>query len=114
MLAKLRLLARATVAGWLLTANPAAAQMLGLSAAQWAHALGIAATQAAGLLASGGTATLLTARLLGEADYVFHDSNIPGAILNRARADAIRHEGTPPTPAPEGLVLYLRLPSASG
>lgn len=58
--------------------------------------------------------TLLTARLLGEADYVFHDSNIPGAILNRARADAVRHEGAPPTPAPEGLVLYLRLPSASG
>ena len=36
-------------------AAAAAAQMLGLSAAQWAHALGIAATQAAGLLASGGT-----------------------------------------------------------
>jgi 2-methylcitrate dehydratase PrpD len=36
-------------------AAAAAAQMLGLSAGQWAHALGIAATQAAGLLASGGT-----------------------------------------------------------
>ena len=36
-------------------AAAAAAQMLGLNAAQWAHALGIAATQAAGLLASGGT-----------------------------------------------------------
>ena len=32
-----------------------ASQMLGLNAGQWAHALGIAATQAAGLLASGGT-----------------------------------------------------------
>ena len=36
-------------------AAAAASQMLGLSAGQWAHALGIAATQAAGLLASGGT-----------------------------------------------------------
>ncbi len=36
-------------------AAAAASQMLGLSADQWAHALGIAATQAAGLLASGGT-----------------------------------------------------------
>lgn len=36
-------------------AAAAAAQMMGLNAAQWAHALGIAATQAAGLLASGGT-----------------------------------------------------------
>ena len=36
-------------------AAAAASQMLGLNAGQWAHALGIAATQAAGLLASGGT-----------------------------------------------------------
>ena len=36
-------------------AAAAAAQMLGLNALQWMHALGIAATQAAGLLASGGT-----------------------------------------------------------
>ena len=56
--------------------------------------------------------TLLTARLLGEADHIFHDAKVPPAILNRARADAVRHEGIPPTPAPEGLVLYLRLPSA--
>lgn len=56
--------------------------------------------------------TLLTARLLGEADYIFHDPAIPSAILNRARADAVREEGPPPTAAPEGLTLYLRLPSA--
>ena len=56
--------------------------------------------------------TLLTARLLGEADYIFHDPAIPSAILNRARADAVREEGAPPTAAPEGLTLYLRLPSA--
>ncbi len=36
-------------------AAAAASQMLGLSPGHWAHALGIAATQAAGLLASGGT-----------------------------------------------------------
>jgi uroporphyrin-III C-methyltransferase / precorrin-2 dehydrogenase / sirohydrochlorin ferrochelatase len=56
--------------------------------------------------------TLLTARLLGEADQIFHDSHIPAAILNRARADAVRTEGPPPTIAPDGLTLYLRLPSA--
>jgi len=36
-------------------ATAAAAQLLGLTGVQWAHALAIAATQAAGLLASGGT-----------------------------------------------------------
>ena len=58
--------------------------------------------------------TLLTARLLGEADYVFHDTNVPAAILNRARADAVRHAGPPPLPTPEGLSLFLRLPSTHG
>lgn len=54
--------------------------------------------------------TLLTARLLGEADHVFHDADVPPAILNRARADAERHAGAPPVPAPDGLSLFLRLP----
>ena len=58
--------------------------------------------------------TLLTARLLGEADHVFHDVHVPDAILNRARADAVRHTGAPPLPAPDGLSLFLRLPSANG
>ncbi|MFN3619419.1 MAG: siroheme synthase, partial [Sphingorhabdus sp.] len=58
--------------------------------------------------------TLLTARLLGEADHIFHDANVPPAILNRARADAIRHVGAPPLTAPEGLSLFLRLPLAHG
>jgi uroporphyrin-III C-methyltransferase / precorrin-2 dehydrogenase / sirohydrochlorin ferrochelatase len=58
--------------------------------------------------------TLLTARLLGQADHIFYDAEVPTAILNRARADAARQEGVPPAAAPDGLTLYLRLPSASG
>jgi uroporphyrin-III C-methyltransferase/precorrin-2 dehydrogenase/sirohydrochlorin ferrochelatase len=58
--------------------------------------------------------TLRTARLLGGADHVFHDANVPAAILNRARADAVRHAGAPPVPAPEGVSLFLRLPLAHG
>ncbi len=56
--------------------------------------------------------TLLTARLLGEADHLFHDPEVSLDILTRARADALRHEGAPPVDAPDGLTLYLRLPSA--
>jgi uroporphyrin-III C-methyltransferase / precorrin-2 dehydrogenase / sirohydrochlorin ferrochelatase len=56
--------------------------------------------------------TLLTARLLGQADHIFHDANVPPALLNRARADAVRQEGAPPIDTPDGLTLYLRLPSA--
>lgn len=58
--------------------------------------------------------TLLTARLLGEADHVCHDPDVSLDILVRARADAVRHEGPPPSPPPKGLTLYLRLPSAQG
>lgn len=58
--------------------------------------------------------TLLTARLLGEADHIFHDADVPAAILNRARADAVRHAGAPPLPAPDGLCLFLRLPLSHG
>ena len=56
--------------------------------------------------------TLLTARLLGQADHIFYDPGVPAEILNRARADAARHEGAPPVNPPDGLTLYLRLPSA--
>jgi uroporphyrin-III C-methyltransferase / precorrin-2 dehydrogenase / sirohydrochlorin ferrochelatase len=52
--------------------------------------------------------TLLTARLLGQADHVYHDADVLVAILDRARADAVRHEGAPPVDVPDGLVLYLR------
>lgn len=56
--------------------------------------------------------TLLTARLLGQADHIYYDAAVPLAILNRARADAARQQGAPPVIAPDGLTLYLRLPSA--
>jgi uroporphyrin-III C-methyltransferase/precorrin-2 dehydrogenase/sirohydrochlorin ferrochelatase len=52
--------------------------------------------------------TLQAARLLGEADHIYHAPNIPAAILNRARADAVRHiANAPPSTPPEGLTLWL-------
>jgi uroporphyrin-III C-methyltransferase / precorrin-2 dehydrogenase / sirohydrochlorin ferrochelatase len=53
--------------------------------------------------------TLLTARLLGQADLIFHDAGVPSILLDRARADAVRVEGAPPVEVPDGLTLYLRL-----
>jgi uroporphyrin-III C-methyltransferase/precorrin-2 dehydrogenase/sirohydrochlorin ferrochelatase len=51
--------------------------------------------------------TLRAARLLGLADRLYIDGDIPAAILDRARADAVRLAGTPPrVPAP-GLSLHL-------
>lgn len=54
--------------------------------------------------------TLRQARLLGEADTVWHDPAIPDAILIRARADAVRRELGPELPkAAEGkLTVILR------
>jgi uroporphyrin-III C-methyltransferase / precorrin-2 dehydrogenase / sirohydrochlorin ferrochelatase len=53
--------------------------------------------------------TLRQARLLGQADHIFLDKNTPDSISNRARADAVRHVGSPTDPLPSGLVLHLRL-----
>jgi uroporphyrin-III C-methyltransferase / precorrin-2 dehydrogenase / sirohydrochlorin ferrochelatase len=53
--------------------------------------------------------TLRSARLLGEADYIFHDAAVAPEILSRARADAVRHIGAAPSPLPPGLSLYLTL-----
>jgi uroporphyrin-III C-methyltransferase/precorrin-2 dehydrogenase/sirohydrochlorin ferrochelatase len=52
--------------------------------------------------------SLRAARLLGEADHVFHAADVPAAILDRARADAVRH-GTdgPPDDPPDGLSLWI-------
>jgi uroporphyrin-III C-methyltransferase / precorrin-2 dehydrogenase / sirohydrochlorin ferrochelatase len=53
--------------------------------------------------------TLRTARLLGEADTIFYDTDVAPAILVRARADAARHVAPVPVNIPGGLTLYLRL-----
>ncbi|QIG78740.1 precorrin-2 dehydrogenase/sirohydrochlorin ferrochelatase family protein [Stakelama tenebrarum] len=54
--------------------------------------------------------TLRTARLLAQADRVFHRADVPPAILNRARADAARHEcaAAPREPGP-GLSIDLEM-----
>ncbi|NIJ35465.1 uroporphyrin-III C-methyltransferase/precorrin-2 dehydrogenase/sirohydrochlorin ferrochelatase [Sphingopyxis panaciterrae] len=55
--------------------------------------------------------SLRAARLLGEADHIFHPAATPAAILDRARADAVRHiADAPPAEAPPGLSLWLSLP----
>lgn len=52
--------------------------------------------------------TLRAARLLGEADHIFHAASVPAAILDRARADAVRHVAdAPPGDPPPGLSLWL-------
>ncbi|WP_375197536.1 siroheme synthase [Sphingobium sp.] len=52
--------------------------------------------------------TLRAARLLGEADRVYHAPDVPAAILDRARADAARIEALAPPARPgEGLSLWL-------
>lgn len=51
--------------------------------------------------------TLRQARLLGQADFVFHDPSIPETILVRARADAERHELPSDIPN-SGLAVILR------
>jgi uroporphyrin-III C-methyltransferase/precorrin-2 dehydrogenase/sirohydrochlorin ferrochelatase len=53
--------------------------------------------------------TLRAARLLGEADAIWHDAGVPAAILDRARADAERHVGAPPEHTLPGLTLEIRL-----
>lgn len=51
--------------------------------------------------------TIKQARLLGMADTVFHDSEIPEPILVRARADAVRRQ-LPSDVATDGLTVILR------
>lgn len=54
--------------------------------------------------------TLRAARLLGEADHIFHRPDASPAILARARADAARHlADAPPVDPPAGLSLWLDL-----
>ena len=51
--------------------------------------------------------TLRQARLLGMADVVLHAADIPPAILNRARADALRRELPGDADGYEGLVVVI-------
>jgi uroporphyrin-III C-methyltransferase / precorrin-2 dehydrogenase / sirohydrochlorin ferrochelatase len=52
--------------------------------------------------------TLGQARLLGQADQIFHTPNISPVILARGRADAVRSAcSVPPDPPFEGVILYL-------
>jgi uroporphyrin-III C-methyltransferase / precorrin-2 dehydrogenase / sirohydrochlorin ferrochelatase len=52
--------------------------------------------------------TLAQARLLGQADQIFHTLHIAPAILARGRADAVRSAcSAPPDPPFEGIILYL-------
>lgn len=54
--------------------------------------------------------TLRAARLLGEADHIFHRPDVPTAVLNRARADATRiMADRPPAEPPPGLSLWLEI-----
>lgn len=57
--------------------------------------------------------TLRAARLLGQADHIFHGPAVPAAILARARADAVRHSADAPLAVPPpGLVLWVTLKPA--
>jgi uroporphyrin-III C-methyltransferase / precorrin-2 dehydrogenase / sirohydrochlorin ferrochelatase len=53
--------------------------------------------------------TLKQAGLLARADHIYLDGDISPRIANRARADAVRHQGMPTDAAAEGLVIHLRL-----
>lgn len=52
--------------------------------------------------------TLNMARLMGEADILYHDDDIPADVLNRARADAERMTGETLDEHPNALVVNLR------
>lgn len=51
--------------------------------------------------------SLRAARLLGLADRIYHDAAVPGAILDRARADAVRIVGTAPASPEPGLTVAI-------
>jgi uroporphyrin-III C-methyltransferase / precorrin-2 dehydrogenase / sirohydrochlorin ferrochelatase len=53
--------------------------------------------------------TLKQARLLSGADRVYHAADVPAAILDRARADAVRIAGLPPEMPEPGLTLIVEM-----
>jgi uroporphyrin-III C-methyltransferase / precorrin-2 dehydrogenase / sirohydrochlorin ferrochelatase len=58
--------------------------------------------------------TLRQARLMGQADTIFHEAGVAKAILDRARADAVRIVAPVPDTPPAGLTLFLKLQKAGG
>lgn len=58
--------------------------------------------------------TLRQARLLGQADAILHDEGVAEAILNRARADAVRTPLAAPETARQGLTLIIRRAALAG
>lgn len=56
--------------------------------------------------------TLREARWLGQADRIHHAPDVPAAILDRARADAVRVAGPVPADPPPGLTIDLTGPAA--
>ncbi len=57
--------------------------------------------------------TLRAARLLGEADRIYHAPDVPPVILDRARADAVRiRADDPPADSGIGLALWISLSRA--
>src|SRR3546814_17260383 len=52
---------------------------------------------------------LREARWLGQADRVYHDLDVPAAILDRARADAERVCGAAPAAPQPGLTIVLEM-----
>lgn len=53
--------------------------------------------------------TLREARALAQAERIFHDERVPTAILDRARADALRMSGPPPIDPGAGLSVHLEM-----
>jgi uroporphyrin-III C-methyltransferase/precorrin-2 dehydrogenase/sirohydrochlorin ferrochelatase len=53
--------------------------------------------------------TLRQARALALADRIYHAADVPPAILDRARADALRIAGTPPSDLPSGNHVWLEM-----
>ncbi len=58
--------------------------------------------------------TLRQARLLGQADTIYYSADVAEAVLNRARADAVRIAGNAPDTLPAGLSLSLHLQKQGG
>lgn len=83
----------------------------GASVARWLTGSGDVAGQLVKIVLSSDDPddlTLRQARLLGQADRIFYRADVPAAILDRARADAVRVCGIPPADLGQGLTIDVR------